>query len=540
MGWKDAPTVAKWQQAPQADTRSGLMGKIDAFGRGVADMATFGGADELAAAANAVIPLDRLTGGKVKTVWETGDFGKAYNANVKQQRATDAYDERNSGGSRLAGQVLGAVAVPVPGASALKGGKFARAVQEGLIQGGLYGFGSGEDNLANRAKSAGINALAGGGSAGVGYGVVKGGARVLSPKIAPEVQQLASAGVTMTPGQRAGRGTIRSYAESIGKSIPGANVAIRSAERRGVEQFNKAWINEGLSPIGAKLPHEVQAGRPAVQWAQDAVSEAYDAALGPMVAHLDDATVAGWDRASQVAAQLPPQEAATFKFIAENKIRPLIPADGVVTGQNLQQIDRTLRNAIAGARNKGEVTSDLLADSLEELRATFLDSAARYSPEHLGAYQAANAAEANMNRVYDAASKAHGGGIFTPRQAAVSAAKRGYGTTKKTAAAGTSRMQGLADAAVKVLPDTIPNSGTPERQMAMSALGLGGTGTAYSLNPALAAPAVGVLPYIPGLDRLFQAAAMRNDPLRRAGTELGKRAYVGGMFGAPLGIAGNK
>lgn len=530
---------------PKAASRTGVLGKVDAFMRGAADMASFGGADELAAAANAIVPLDRIGGAKVKTVWETGDFGKAYNANVANQRATDRYDSANNGGARLLGQIAGGVAAPIPGAKAIKGlagmtkaPGLVRAIGEGVVQGGLYGVGSGEGGVGNRAKSGAVNAAAGAAGGAAGFGLVKGAGRLLAPKVNPNVRMLADAGVVMTPGQRAGPG-IRRTLESIGKSIPGANVAIGAAERRGIEQFNKAFVNKGLEPIGASLPKDVPAGTEAIRWAQDAVGNAYDSALKPMVAHLDDTTIQGWQQAAARAADLPPNEAATFNVIAEREIKPFIPADGVLTGENLQQIDRILRTRIAGARASRDVTADLLADSLEELRGTILDSAARYSPQHLKAYQAANAAEANMARVYDAASKAHGDHVFTPRQASTAVGKRGYGTSTKNVAAGNARMQGLADAAIQVLPDRMPNSGTPIRQLGMAAAGMAGTGGLSAVNPALAIPAAGIAPYLPGIDRALQAAALRRpELLNRIGRGVGSTAPIGGLLGTGYALSG--
>lgn len=166
--------VEKARGAKPMKERQGLFGEIDAAVRGAADMLTFGFMDEAAAAANSLIPLDKGS----KSLWSqgvlsdpVGAFNRAYRSNVAQQRAIDRNDEQYNPGYRLAGQIVGGIAAPVPGASAIRASNLpnvARAAGEGLVQGGLYGFGSGEGDLSNRSAMAGKEGAIGmlGGAAG--------------------------------------------------------------------------------------------------------------------------------------------------------------------------------------------------------------------------------------------------------------------------------------------------------------------------------------------------------------------------------------
>ena len=140
--------------------------RADDFVRSVASGATFGFADEIAAAAN--------------TATDLGDGG-TYDENVAAERARD---EEIPLSRRLAGEVTGglataAVAAPVAGLT--KAGQafsklpgFAKAVTGGGLYGGLYGGGIAEGGVTERAKGAGGGAALGAATGGVAYPVVKG------------------------------------------------------------------------------------------------------------------------------------------------------------------------------------------------------------------------------------------------------------------------------------------------------------------------------------------------------------------------------
>lgn len=125
---------------PSVPDRSGIMGRVDTVARGVADMASFGGADEFAAFMDALTHplLGRGSAGE--------SFGERYNRNVTQERAVDAADERERPLERIGGQLVGAVVNPVGQARAaqLASRPLVELARSGAITGGLYGLGSGE------------------------------------------------------------------------------------------------------------------------------------------------------------------------------------------------------------------------------------------------------------------------------------------------------------------------------------------------------------------------------------------------------------
>jgi hypothetical protein len=128
-----------------------VLSRADDLVRGVADMATFGYADEIAA------KLDSLTGG--------GQSGKTnYDEALKAQRQRD----KDASGFRTAGQVLSAVIPSGVAIRAVDGAtKLARVgagAATGALQGGLYASGSSEKELTDPAILPEIGLGAGGGA----------------------------------------------------------------------------------------------------------------------------------------------------------------------------------------------------------------------------------------------------------------------------------------------------------------------------------------------------------------------------------------
>ncbi|MEQ1945167.1 hypothetical protein ABMA32_22370 [Mesorhizobium sp. VNQ89] len=115
---------------------------LDAAVRGAADTASFGFADEIAAAADSVTGL-------------TGERGN-YSGNLDYQRAQDRYDAETNAVARTTGQVGGGVATGVAAAPRAAATWWGRGVQNALmggVYGGAYGFGSGEGNFENRVAT---------------------------------------------------------------------------------------------------------------------------------------------------------------------------------------------------------------------------------------------------------------------------------------------------------------------------------------------------------------------------------------------------
>lgn len=157
---------------PDASGRDTVFGAVDAAVRGTADVATFGLADELAAA--------------VDTVFGSGTMEE----NLTRQRGIDRADEAVNPVARFGGQMSGALlsaAVAPAWMRPTTGKGFATT---GAIAGGGYGYGSGEGGpvSGDRFQNALLGTLAGGAT---GYGFGKLGQKLSQSSAARAERRLA-------------------------------------------------------------------------------------------------------------------------------------------------------------------------------------------------------------------------------------------------------------------------------------------------------------------------------------------------------------
>lgn len=143
-------------------------GKTGAFGRGVGDPVGF--LDEMGGV------VDTLGGTDYReNVWNSDrSFGDIYENNTRQNRAIIDYDETHHPYMRAGGQIVTGIALPFGGGVRGAAG-FAKA---GAIEGGIYGFGSGDGTLTQRLMNVPGNAAVGAiGGATVGK-LIEGGKAV--------------------------------------------------------------------------------------------------------------------------------------------------------------------------------------------------------------------------------------------------------------------------------------------------------------------------------------------------------------------------
>ncbi|MBI0474214.1 hypothetical protein D9601_02390 [Sphingomonas sp. MA1305] len=522
---------------------------------GAANTALAGTLPKITAGTDAV--LGRLTG-------DNRDIGTIYDAalkgaNYKVDAARDAHPIASLAGDTagflagdaaigMAGKAISR-AVPVLGRLASKASA-AEPIARDATFGALTGLGS-SDNLSdvpgNVAKGA---ALAGVGGV-LGRGLIKGGAAIASPVVGGAVRRLTDAGVTLTPGQVLGG--MGGLAGKIGKGIedrlagfPVVGDVVNSTRRAGVEDFNRAAINDVLAPIGQKLPDDIAAGHGAIAHAQETVSKAIENALQPIHAQLDQQITSDIGAVGKKVANMGGNALAEFKGIIANDIQPFWPKNGVMTGEQLQSIKRGLDKEIASRTAAGASPADRnLGERLSEMRDAVMDFASRADPAQAADFAKANEAYSLLSRVEGAAAKSKDG-VFTPNQFRQAVTKRGYGTTTKNVARGSARMQELATDAATVLPSSVPDSGTAGREAVGRAIGLIGPGAAIggaagyheggSTGSALTGAFIGAgLLSKPGARAAQWAlAGSRGKSLNTLGDLLRRNARVGGAAAAPL------
>lgn len=294
--------------------------------------------------------------------------------------------------------------------------------------------------------------------------VAQSGGRALAKALAnPSAgKQLSRAGVQLTPGQMTGGALQRM--EDAATSIPVAGDIIKSAQKRGVETYNRVAIDQALNPLGAKLPNNVDIGRKGISAANKIVSKAYDNALENVVV-VPDAQFAS---ALTAAAQTPIRGSLNDDLLtAIDNINKNIT--GPITGKDLKLIDEELGAQIRGAPNSP--TGRELQTRLSGVRTELDNLLARTDPDALTGKKAADAAKARLIRVEEASASAGApGGNFSPAQLAASIKRYEGGPRNARYARGEALMQNLSEAGSEVLPKTVPDSGTAFRSLMQSPL----------------------------------------------------------------------
>lgn len=408
--------------------------------------------------------------------------------------------------------------------------------------GGAVGASEGQNPLTSAA-------LAGAGNVG-GSLAMKGASRILSPILSRPTADLAAHGIQltpyqdavrtlnnvgtrMTPGQISGGGT-RTVEDALA-TVPVVGSMQKAGQRRALESFNLGAINNAIAPVG-QLPKGVRVGRDAIGTAQKIVGDAYDKALTSMSAPLDEvfhSTLS--DTVSNAAQNLTPDQFTTFQGELRKHVTPFVGPD--ISGQDLQGLKRGLDARIAKFGQSSSPADEHIADALSNVRDAFMSTAQRYNPDLFQQYQAADQAYRNMAPINIAAANSKTEGVITPLQYSGAVARRGYGTTTNNLAAGTANGQDIANAASMVLPAKLPSSGTAERAGILALLG-GSGAAAHFAGPAAIPAAALSIPYIPALDRAYQAArlAPRGPVLDAIARGLQLAAPAGGMALAPLAV----
>lgn len=508
-----------------------------AFLLGQSNAVTLGGLDEITGLAKGDSIADVIDG--------TGE------AQMGAQLAKDV-SRANSPNAALAGEVSGGlISLLGTGAAAAKAlpnaGRFKQGLAADTAFGATYG---GLENNDSRLTGAGFGGALGAlGNAG-GTAVAKGIGKTLAPAVKPIIKRLTDKGMKMTPGQIGGQGGLLGRVikglEDRAAGFPVVGELVNSGRRESVEMLNRVAIDEALAPIGAKLPDDVATGFDAVAWGQKAYSDAYDEALTPLRAQVDPPLAQELNATKQLATQLPDAQRQAFDSIVAQDIAPFWPANGVISGKEIQSIKQGIDRQLANVKS-GSPADKLLEKPLQKLREDFLDFAKRSDPERAAQYAKADEAFALFTIIENAASKGKGG-VFSPEQFRSAVRQGDRSARKKATAAGEARLQGLSDDASQVLPSSVPDSGTAGRvalaATPLVALGAGG-GAGYadgSLATGAITTAALALPFTRAGRGIAQVALTGNRPqsVVRAGDAIGRRARIGGAGGTLVALEGQR
>lgn len=409
--------------------------------------------------------------------------------------------------------------------------RVALAAAPDVARGAVYGAGSAKGGIGERLSAAPEGAAYG--LAGHTAGKVVGKAvtsTLRGRNVSPAVRTLANEGVVMTPGRRGGP-VRRTYEETVLGSIPFVKSIPQSANRRSIEQLNVAFYNRVLKPIGAKLPISTKPGREAVEALGNTVYDAYDTVTSKLSLGMDKPLITAIGSIAKNAKGSVGANASQLKAIIDRTIAPL--QSGSISGSRVRGMLQDLRREASQFARSPVANERRLGDELWRLHDQMDKALLRQNRG--GAVQAFKAARESVSllkRVEDAAAKAKDG-IASPQQLRTAVTKRGYGTTTSRVATGQARMQDLADAASQVLPNSVPNSGSPERAIGATIMAGGPASIMHFVDPTMGALAgSSLLGYAPGIDKLLQNFALkRPDLLIRAGNAVERASPALGTAG---------
>lgn len=406
-------------------------------------------------------------------------------------RAAEEDYQKNWRGGRPAGldvgRIGGNIAATAPLVS-LVPGAMAASLPARMTAGAATGAGVGllspvqntEDFASEKTKQVGMGALFG----GIAPAIIEGGARVIKPQISKAVQALMGEGVTPTPGQILG-GAAKRIEEGL-TSVPIIGDAIQTAQRRAVNDVNRAALNRVLEPLGQKLGKKDEIGYEAIRKVGGIVSDAYDDLLPKLKVHADKKFTTEINDLAKVASNLPSEQARQFESILQNEVLGKFTGFGKMMGETMKGVDSKIGGLIRSYRGSQNPDHRLLADALGEVQFSLRSLVERANPSYAGQLSKINQAYANLLRVENAASRLGSKeGVFSP--AAISGASRAMDKTlrKRASARGQALMQDLGENAQNVIGQSVPDSGTPFRTI--NALALGGGAV---VNPWIPAGAV--------------------------------------------------
>lgn len=223
-----------------ASGRDNLMGEVDAFGRNAANALSLGLADRIAAAGNAILPVDNLFGADNRSIWDGSTFGQAFDANMDLQRRTNATDERVNPIGATSGDIAGSLAGIVGANAMLRGlGAGGLVARTGGVAGDVA-YGSARGAVDDGARGAIIN-----GGLAAGGGVL--GRYVLGPA--------AGALAASRPGQAA--------INTVGRGGNALANAGRGLIGRGPQRYQPrqlpASLPRGSRAVASRLPDDAAA-----------------------------------------------------------------------------------------------------------------------------------------------------------------------------------------------------------------------------------------------------------------------------------------
>lgn len=445
--------AAQSQQPPQ-----------DTFGRDITRAAaqglTFGFADEMEAFARSLFDDE--------TYEEKRDEIRGQIKKFAEERPALA----------LGAEIAGSLPTALLGGAGLARAGITGAGKIAAIEGATYGLGAGEGGVAEQATSAAVGGLVGGGIGKV--------ADVALPKATEAAKALLKEGLPLTPGQTVGGMTRR--AEERLTSVPIVGDAIRAAENRVVNSFNRATMNKAIAPIGQSVPKKLE-GQEAFAFAKNQVDEAYEEIIPKLsiqnTAPLDNAV----EKIKLANNDLPAELAETLSKKIDKQLLSRIK-DDQIAGQALKDAESGLGEEAINLSRSGDAFQRQIGRALFDTQTALRKTLAEQNP-NAEQLKKVNQAFAQLVPVQEAALAATvQQGRFTPAQLLRGIKKSDKSRRKTKVAKGEAPLQQFGQEAQEVIARTVPDSGTPERALMAMLLSNPLAAVAYGLPAATVAGSI--------------------------------------------------
>lgn len=362
----------------------------------------------------------------------------------------------------------------------------------------------GDNYWGQKAKQVGVGAAVGAATGGIGSAL----AGAIAPKLAESQNALTKEGIALTPGQAAG-GWVKGIEDRFA-GIPLIGDLINKNRFKGITDFNRAIYARATAPFGkegAEVAAKADVGNAGIAAVGDFLSAQYEKALARSVpSRIDDEFVKG---VSNLGGMVPETYAKDFAKTIQREIVAKITPGQTLPPSVAKDIDSYFKQQATRYMRSSDAAQQELGMAYRQVAAEARQLFARNNPETAPMIRAADEGWATLVQMERAGGMLGAkDGIFTPSQL-LNAIKTGAnGVRKRQYSRGDALNQEFAQAADKVLPNKVPDSGTAGRIFA----GVGAANAPAVLSmlfsPAGAAMALGSLPYMPGIGPMLMRAAL--------------------------------
>jgi hypothetical protein len=450
--------------------------------------------------------INKATGGALER-----NFGGTYDEQIARHNTEYEQKRTEAGGSGFdTGRTVGNMMAMAPAAVA------APEAGAGWLSTLLFGAGTGATTaglmpVTDTSKSfAGqkLGQMGEGAIAGLlTGGAVKGLSSAVKPNPSAAVSLLKEKGVTPTLGQTLGPTAAKM--EDRLTSLPILGNAIAGSQKRALDQWNKAVLDDVLQPIGKTAPGKI--GFDGADEAHAILSDEYKRLLPNLSYKVDDQFIADLDNLGSMAAELPEAQRQRFTEIVEKKLIDRLSKTEMMDGQTWKGVESELSRIAMELRKDASFDQRELGSAVREVLTAFRSNLERTNPQFAPQLSKLNDSYSRLVQFENATGRlGTDDGVFTPSQFLAAVRQTDNSVRKSKFARGEALSQDMARAGKEALGGKYPDSGTVGRSIpALLAMGATGPAGMAKIGAGLTAASI---PYIRPGQWLMSAIAAGKRP----------------------------